>query len=319
MPTDEVQPGPRAAVTDPLQVAMLGPGGVGGLLAALLSRMGDTVTCLAAADTVTAIRQHGILVASDHFGAMSAQVEAAERLGHHVDVCFITVKANQLETALERVPPEVLDGSLLVPLLNGVEHLSVLRRRYPGADVAGAAIRVESTRIGPGEIRHHSPFVSMELAVPRNGDADVRRLAAHLEAAGLDVRVRDDESGVLWDKLCFLAPLALLTSHDRAPVGVVREQRREELNALVAEVASVARAEGASEDEQSVLRLVAAVPASMQTSMQRDAAAGRPTELEAIGGAVLRAAERAGISVPVTARLVEDLRTRWTMEPDQPS
>lgn len=301
---------------DPLRVAVLGPGGVGGLLAALLTRVGDAVTCLAGADTVPALRERGLRVTSDRFGELSEPVAAAERLEHQVDVCFVTVKATQLDAALERVSPGVLGGALLVPLLNGVEHLTALRRRYPDATVTGAVIRVESTRTGPGEIRHDSPFASVELAVPPSGETAVRRLAAHLERAGLDVSVRDDETGVLWDKLCFLAPMALLTTHAQAPIGVVREQRREDMNALVAEVAAVARAEGAAGDEQSVLKFIASVPASMQSSMQRDVAAGRPTELEAIGGAVLRAADRAGVPVPVTTRLVEDLRAGRAPERD---
>lgn len=91
---------------------------------------------------------------------------------------------------------------------------------------------------------------------------------------------------------------------------MVRERRREDLLAVIAEVAAVARAEGAPADEHGVLQFFDQVPASMQSSMQRDAAAGRPTELDAIGGAVVRAAATHGIPVPVTAGLVQQLRHR---------
>jgi 2-dehydropantoate 2-reductase len=79
---------------------------------------------------------------------------------------------------------------------------------------------------------------------------------------------------------------------------------------VIGEVATVARAAGARVEEAGVLEFFDRVPASMQSSMQRDAAAGRPTELEAIGGAILRAAQRTGTPAPVTAALVEDLRRR---------
>jgi 2-dehydropantoate 2-reductase len=297
-----------------LQIAVLGPGGVGGLLAALLAHAGDRVTCLAGPETVAALREHGLRITSGRFGELAEPIAAAGRLYHEVDVCLVTVKATQLEAALDRVPPEVLGNALLVPMLNGLEHVALLRRHYPDAVVAAAAIRIESTRTGPGKIRHDSPFASMELALPPSGgqpDRDrVRRLAGRLGQTGLDVRVREDESGMLWDKLCFLAPMALLTTHAGAPVGVVREERREDLTAVVSEVAAVARAEGAAGANEKVLEFFASVPAGMQSSMQRDAAAGRPIELEAIGGAVLRAAARSGVPVPVTTRLVEDLRSR---------
>lgn len=105
-------------------------------------------------------------------------------------------------------------------------------------------------------------------------------------------------------------PLALLTTDEEAPPGVVRDRRREDLVAVIAEVAAVARAEGARADEQGVLGFFDGVPASMQSSMQRDAVAGRPTGLDAIGGAVVRRAARHGIPVPVTVRPVEELPAR---------
>jgi 2-dehydropantoate 2-reductase len=140
-------------------------------------------------------------------------------------------------------------------------------------------------------------------------------LADALTGAGLDVTVRPDEAGLLWDKLSFLAPVALLTTSLGAPLGAVREQRGDDLRALVEEVASVARADGAGADAAATLAFMATVPAGMTSSMQRDAAAGTETELEAIGGAVLRAAERHGLDVPVTRRVVTELRSRLLPSP----
>ena len=287
-----------------MRIAVLGPGGVGGLLAALLAGAGHDVVCLAGSATTAAIRTDGVRLDSARFGPRVERVAAQERLDRPVDVCFVTVKATQLDDALQRVPVDRLGGALLVPLLNGVEHLALLRRHYPAATVVAATIRVESTRTGPGQVRQDSPFASVELC-----DAPgVDRLADVLRTAGLDVRVRPDEMAVLWDKLAFLAPLALLTTQARQPAGYVREQGREQLMAVIAEVAAVARAEGAAGDEHTVLAAFDALPPTMRSSMQRDADAGRPLELDALGGAVLRAAARHGIELPVTARLVAELR-----------
>src|SRR3954467_2455037 len=76
--------------------AVLGPGGVGGLLAALLARSGSAVTCLAGASTTQAIATSGIRVESARFGDFVAPVAAAEQLSEPVDVCLVTVKATQL-------------------------------------------------------------------------------------------------------------------------------------------------------------------------------------------------------------------------------
>jgi 2-dehydropantoate 2-reductase len=135
-------------------------------------------------------------------------------------------------------------------------------------------------------------------------------LAAALGGAGLDVAERPDERGLLWAKLALLAPLALLTTAAGGPLGVAREERGADLRAVVDEVAAVARADGADPDPVAVLAQLHALPAMMRSSMQRDAEAGQATELEAIGGAVLRAAQRHGIDAPVTRRIVEELRAR---------
>ena len=136
----------------------------------------------------------------------------------------MTVKATSLDAALAGVPAEELGDGLVVPLLNGVEHMTALRARFPAAQVVAGAIRVESTRVATGRIEHTSPFSWIEVASDTAPRERVDALAAQLRQAGLEVTVRDDETALLWDKLAFLAPLALLTTHAGAPAGVVRER-----------------------------------------------------------------------------------------------
>lgn len=295
---------------EPISVAVLGPGGVGGLVAALMARAGDSVQVLAGDDTSRAIERDGLRVESARFGNFTARVKTATRLAGPVDVCFVTVKATHLGEALKRVPPDVVGEGLLIPLLNGIEHIDHLREAYPQAAVVAATIRIETAKVGPGLIRHSSPFALVDIAPSAATRSRVELVAEHLKSAGFDVRLRDDERAMLWDKLALLEPMALLTTHERAPVGVIRTKRREDAIALISEVTTVARAEGAAIDTEAVLKMMDSVPESMESSMQRDQAAGRPLELDALGGAVLRSAARAGVPVPVTRRLVDELRER---------
>lgn len=293
---------------DRLTVAVLGPGGVGGLLAALLARADHRVICLAGDETARVLAADGIRVRSAHFGDFTARVEADTELREPVDACLIAVKATALDAALERVPAKALgDAGLVVPLLNGVEHPAALRARYRPEQVAPAVIRVESTRLAPGLIEHGSPFAEIDLTgdtVPR---ARLDALAGALEWAGARVRIQDDEAATLWAKMSFLAPFALLTTRYGVPLGDVRTLHREELAALVEEIATVSRANGAPVDPAAALTRYDAFPAAMKSSMQRDAEAGRALELDAIGGALLRAAARVGVPVPVATRLVSEL------------
>lgn len=296
-----------------LTVAVLGPGGVGGLLAALLARAGNRVICLSGEETARALDENGITVRSARFGEFTARVETATDLREPVDAALITVKHTTLTTALDRLPAKALTpDTLVVPFLNGVEHPATLRAHYADADahIAPATIRVESTRVAPGVIEHGSPFADVDLTgdtVPRDR---LNSLAGALEWSGLGTRVLPDETAVLWAKMSFLAPFALLTTRYGLPLGEIRTHHRDELTALVEETAAVSAAAGAPTDPADSLRRYDAFPPPTKSSMQRDAESGRPLELDAIGGALLRTAERHGVPVPVTTRVVEELILR---------
>jgi 2-dehydropantoate 2-reductase len=293
-------------------VAVVGPGGVGGLVGAVLARAGHSVVYVAKPDTAAALNSGGLSVRSAQFGEFHVPAKAAPRLAGPVDVCLVAVKATSLDAALAGVPARALGDGLVLPLLNGVEHMTTLRARFPAAQVVAGAIRVESARVAAGRVEHTSPFSWIEVASDTAPRDRVDALAVQLRQAGLDVTVRDDETALLWDKLALLAPLALLTTHAGAPAGVVRDERRADLETVVGEVAAVAGAAGARVDPAMILGMFDRIPAGMKSSMQRDAEANRPTELDAIGGAVLRAARGHGIDTPVTARLVDELRDRET-------
>jgi 2-dehydropantoate 2-reductase len=294
----------------PWRVAVVGPGAVGGLLGALLARRGDQVTCLAPPATADHIARHGLRLHSKMLGDAQVAVRAATRLEEPVDLCLVTVKATQLERAMEAVPPAVLGDGLVVPFLNGVDHVAWLRQHYPPEQVVAATVAVESTRVAPGVIQHDSPFVVVQVAHGPADPARVEELARRLAELGLDVTVRDSEASALWSKLAMLAPMALTCTWAGAPIGEVRRRYHDELVAAVREAAQVAAAEGVELDAEATLQRVAGFPAGMKPSMLKDAEAGRPMEVDAIGGALLRAAARAGIDVPVTAKLVADLRAR---------
>jgi 2-dehydropantoate 2-reductase len=278
--------------------AVLGTGGIGGLLAAVLARAGADVLLLMRQDTLE--RYEGQLaVESAVLGNFDVEVPAAPKLDRQIDALWVAVKAMQLEAAFALAPPEGVGRATIVPLLNGVEHISLLRTRY--ANVVPGAIRVESERITPGRIRQSSPFLRIELS-------GAEPLAAELRAAGIEARVRNDEVTLLWEKLAFLAPLALATTALDAPLGGVRDDRR--YLRCQDEVFAVARAEGAHIDTGALRALALAAPDAMRTSMQKDVAAGRPPELDAIAGPILRSGDRHGIPVPATTELVHLVNAR---------
>jgi hypothetical protein len=104
------------------------------------------------------------------------------------------------------------------------------------------------------------------------------------------VTVRDDEAATLWSKLAVLAPIALVTTWTAAPMGRPGPGTGTSWWRWSAR-SSAARADGVELDEAATVAILERVPDAMRSSMQKDAAAGRPIELDAIGGAILRAAD----------------------------
>jgi 2-dehydropantoate 2-reductase len=271
--------------------AFVGAGGIGGLLGAVLARKGADVVLLMRPETVAGYGGR-LAVESAVLGDFEVGVPAASGLDGEVDVLWVTTKAMHLEPALALAPAEVVGDTVVIPLLNGVDHVQMLRRSY--RNVVPGAIRVESERIDTGRIRQSSPFLRVELA-------GAGAAAAELSGAGIECRVRDDELSMLWEKLAFLAPLALATTALDLPLGSVRDDER--YRACQDEVLAVARAEGARIDGTALRELVRAAPDEMRSSMQKDVAAGREPELDAFAGPILRAGRRHGIPVPGTADL----------------
>lgn len=278
--------------------AVLGGGGIGGLLAGAFARSGADVVLLLRPETLA--RYPGRLtVESAVLGNFEVEVPAVPLLDRPVDVVWVATKATQLEAALALAPADRVGAAVVIPLLNGVDHVRLLRARY--RHVAAGAVRVESERISPTLIRQSSPFLRFELAGAPTAQDELRR-------AGLECHGRDEELSLLWDKLAFLAPVALATSALDAPLGTAREDPR--LSGCREEALAVARAEGAHVDGDAVRKLHEGAPASMRSSMQKDLEAGREPELDAIAGPILRGGRQHGLPTESTQQLADQVRAR---------
>jgi 2-dehydropantoate 2-reductase len=289
-----------------VRYAILGAGGVGGLVGGALARTGADVLLLLRPET---LGRHParLRVESVVLGDFEVDVATASTLDRAVDVVWVTVKATQLEPALELAPPDRVGAAVVVPLLNGIDHAPVLRERY--VRVLVGAIRVEAERVEPGLVRQKTPFARVDLAPgPRRGE-----IAEELRAAGFDVGLAPDAATLLWEKLAFLAPLALTTTALAAPVGAVQADPmwNRRLIRCHDETVAVGLAEGSALDPpgfRRVLRDFAGGEA--RTSMQKDFEAGRPLELDAIAGPIVRGGRLHGIATPATEDLVRLVEAR---------
>ena len=285
-----------------MRIAVLGPGGVGGLIAGALARAGEDVLVVAQPSTAEVIAEHGLRVSSVTLGDFVARPQALSRLAQSPDALIVATKAAGLESALGRIECE---PGLVVPLLNGLDHLAVLRARFQPRTVAAGAIRVEADRPEAGVVVHTSPFLRVDMAGAEEVRPAMLALAETLTAAGIPARVLDSEAQVMWSKLVRLNALACTTSaYDRLLGEILAAPAlRADLVAAIEEASAAAAAEGYPIEPARALKELTDAHPTLGSSMQRDIAAGRPPELDAIPGSVMRAAARNGLSCPTIERL----------------
>lgn len=286
--------------------AILGAGGIGGLIGVALAKSGEEVTLIlrpeALGEYPSEISLEGPL------GSFQAEVRRAASVSEPYDVLWITVKATQLEKALRSVtvPPEQLGA--VVPLLNGFDHVATLRARFGHDRVVPGTIAVEAEKVAPGKFAHRGP--ALRIALSSIGESRLASTLEELKKFGFSAQFVPDEMKMLWTKLSFLAPFALTTTAAGLPIGgIVSDPAwRKRLEGVVREVAAVGTASGTPLDASAILPFYEKAPAAGRSSMQKDVAAGRPPELDGIAGPILRLAAVHGIDVPVTRELAAMIR-----------
>jgi 2-dehydropantoate 2-reductase len=290
-----------------MEHAVLGAGAVGGFLGTVLASLGESVTVLVRPKRLASYPAN--LSVERPSGAIKATVKVAATLSNSVDVLWIATKTYQLETALHAVQSL---PRCIVPLLNGVDHVEVLRAHFGSDRVKPGTIAVEAERIAPGRFAQRSPFVKLNLVA--SGEQVLGTIVARLRDLGFTCRFIQNEPTLLWNKLCFLGPFALVTSASGMNKGEIYAEAewKGKLSAAMAEACAVAKASGAEVDASQIQAIYDGLPSSMRSSMQKDLASGRQLELDAIGGPIVRGGERYGIEVSTAASLIAVIGAKAT-------
>jgi 2-dehydropantoate 2-reductase len=290
-----------------MRIAVIGAGGVGGYFGGLLAHAGHDVAFVARGEHLRALRERGLQVQSAHGDFTVANVQASDRpaeLGP-AELILFAVKTYDCEAALAALRPLVASNTAIVTLQNGVEIPERVAAVFGRGAVLAGAVWLVSSMAAPGVIRQESPFRRIVVGELAGGlSTRAQELAAHLAEAGAEAEASADIWRVLWTKLLFIASFSGISSVTRLPAGplMAAEETRALLVDAMVEVEAVARARGAALDPEVVPRTLAfaqALPPDSTSSMQRDVAAGRRLEADAINGAVVRAGRSTGVPVPV--------------------
>lgn len=299
-----------------MRIAVFGTGGVGGYFGGRLAYAGEDVTFIARGAHLRAIQTNGLKVdsASGDFTIYPAKATDAVSEVGAVDLVILGVKAWQVPEAARAMKPLAGVSTTVLPLQNGVEAVPQLVAELGAEKVIGGLCRIVSFVVEPGHIRHAGFTPSIIIGELDNRRTDrIARISEVFKRAGLEITIAADIQVALWTKLLFIASFSGVAAVANAPAGVLRSDAkwRAQMLSAMQEIYALAHARGVKLPPDSVATVMAAVdalPADATSSMQRDIAAGKPSELEAQNGAVVRMAQESGLDVPTHALIYQTLR-----------
>jgi len=281
-------------------------------LGARLAAAGHQVTFVARGRNLVALQANGIVVRS-HRGDLALPVDATDDPTKATDAQLVlfAVKGHGLTAALPTLQAMLGPEAWVIALQNGGVAPTEQVAAVVGAQrVVGGGAYFSCHLRAPGVLEHHPGPAGVALGEwtgplsPR-----LQEFADLATAANIDVELVEDVRAMLWGKFAFISALSGGTASTGRPIGDVRatESGARLLAALLGEAAAVARAEGVglpADFESNTLGLVHSLDGGMRSSLYEDLAHGRPCELEALHGEVVRRAARVGVPVPVTATVL---------------
>ncbi len=310
-----------------MRIAVFGTGGVGGFFGGRLAQAGNEVVFIARGEHLRAILTNGLRVDSikGDFVIFPAQASDNPAQVEPVDVVLVGVKAWQIPDAAQAMRPLIAEHTIVLPLENGVEAPEQLALVLGAEHILGGLCQLSAFIAGPGHIRHVGiePYVAFgEMDGHRSSRAE--RLLQAFETAGVKAAIPADIQAALWDKFIFIAAVSGVGAVTRAPMGVYRSlpETRRMLTEAMQEILAIAKARGVKVPDDVVEKRLAFTDNSQPgvlASMHRDITEGRPSELMAQNGAVVRMGQALGVPTPVhtfiyTCLLPQELRARGELQ-----
>jgi 2-dehydropantoate 2-reductase len=289
-----------------MRIAVFGTGGVGGYFSGRLAQAGEDVTFIARGEHLRAIQTKGLKVESlggDFVIDPAKATDGVNEVGE-VDLVIVGVKAWQVPEAARAMKSLVGPETTVLPLQNGVDAVPQLTAELGQASVIGGLCKIVSFVVAPGHIRHAGFAPSVVIGELDNQRTDrIVEIEKTFKDAGVDTTIASDIQVALWMKFLFIASFSGVGAIANAPAGTLRtdpELRAQMLRAME-EIYSLAHARGIKlppDSIETVMAGVNALPEDATSSMQRDIAAGKPSELESQNGAVVRMARETGVQAP---------------------
>ena len=299
-----------------MRVVIFGTGGVGGYFGGRLARAGEEVTFVARGEHLRAIKANGLRVDSRDGDFVIYPAKATDDVSDigETDLVIVGVKAWQVPEAAREIRPLVGLSTTVLPLQNGVDAVAQLVDELGPRSVIGGLCRIVSFVAGPGHIRHAGFTPSIIIGELDNRRSDrIINIEQLFKRAGLEITIATDIQVALWMKFLFIASLSGVGAMANAPAGTIRSDPkwRLQITKAMEEIYQLAQARDINLPPDSIDTVMAAVdalPEDATSSMQRDIAAGKPSELNSQNGAVVRMAQESGVEAPTHLLIYQTLK-----------
>ncbi|MBJ8080680.1 2-dehydropantoate 2-reductase [Bacillus cereus group sp. N14] len=298
-----------------MRILVLGAGGVGGFFGGRLVEKGEDVTFLVRSKRKQQLEERGLVIRSVN-GDFSFQPKliTKEDRTSPFDVILFSTKAYHLNEAIQDLKPFVGENTVIIPLLNGIAHVSLLQKEFGEEKVIGGLCFIETTLNDQGEIVQTSAANRLLFGEMKFQDSErIQHIAKAFAGTKSSFVLSENITQDMWHKYLFITVMSGVTTLMRAPIGPIRESEggRDFIQNLFEECVQIMRYIGApiKEDiDQEHMKTIDKISYDMKSSMQRDMEKGSSIEGKYIQGYLLDVAEQFSMEAPLLGAVYQNLK-----------
>lgn len=290
-----------------MRIAIVGVGGVGAYIGAKLCALKEEneILFIARGEHLRQIQKHGLKLVDVNEEQVCHPTAALEKTDLPLDLIFLCTKSYHAETAIAELSHAISENTLIIPVANGVNNAERLRPLTP-AQVIDACVYIVSHKLREGVVKKETATFALIL------DERVRTLLEPLfEKAHLRVKFSYEIKKELWKKFLFISAMGAMTAYYQKGMGSIYRDHKEELEALLQEIARVGQAEGVvlgTHETNKALETASTLPLDAPTSLWLDLQNGTESELETLCYYVIERAQIHALPVPIMQKIYDALK-----------
>ncbi|MCU5212535.1 2-dehydropantoate 2-reductase [Bacillus paranthracis] len=298
-----------------MRILVLGAGGVGGFFGGRLVEKGEDVTFLVRSKRKKQLEERGLVIRSVN-GDFSFQPKLITKEDQTApfDVILFSTKAYHLNEAIQDLKPFVGESTVIIPLLNGIAHVSLLQKEFGEEKVIGGLCFIETTLNDQGEIVQTSAANRLMFGEMKSQDSErIKHISKAFAGTKSSFILSENITQDMWHKYLFITVMSGVTTLMRAPIGPIRESEggRDFIQNLFEECMEIMRCVGAPIKDNIVqehMKIIDKISYSMKSSMQRDMEKGSSIEAKHLQGYLLDVAEQFSIEAPLLGAVYQNLK-----------